>query len=129
MIFSSDYLTQTQRMQHRTRIGIAGIICGVLVVAAYFIYQTRAWILLPELVVERPLDGTVVPGPVVVVEGIISSDARLTINGVEAYSEKTGRFRRELLLAAGLHSIEIATGNKFGRKRVIERHIVVEEER
>ncbi|TSC78642.1 MAG: hypothetical protein G01um101429_710 [Parcubacteria group bacterium Gr01-1014_29] len=129
MIFSSDYLTQTRRIHHRTRIGIAGVICGVLIVAAYFIYQTRAWILLPELVVERPLDGAVTPGPVVIVEGIVSSNARLTVNGVEAYSGRTGRFHRELLLAAGLHSIEITAENKFGRKRIIERRIVVEEER
>lgn len=129
MIFSSDYLTQTRRTHHRTRIGVAGVICGVLVVVAYFMYQARAWILLPELVVERPPDGAVTQGSVVVVEGIVSPDTRLTVNGVEAYSERTGRFHRELLLAAGLHSIEITAENKFGRKRVIERRIVVEEER
>lgn len=127
MIISSDYLKQMQRMRRRTRFLMALIISGVVLVGAYFVYQTRDWVLFPELTVSLPLDGATLPGPAVVIEGMVTPGIRLTVHGVDVYSEKNGKFHIELLMSAGLHTIHIVAENRFGRARSVERRIVVKE--
>lgn len=97
-------------------------------VGFYFTYQLRDWILLPDLLIDRPADGVTLRGPEVAVEGIVTPGVRLTVNGTTAYNEENGRFRAELLLHAGLHTIQIVAENRFGRVRSIERQVVVIEE-
>ena len=129
MIVSSDYLREMQRWSRRKRRLVALLTTsGVVVVGLYFTYQLRDWILLPDLLVDRPADGVTLRGPEVVVEGVITPGVRLTINGIAAYNEENGHFRAELLLPAGLHTIRVVVENRFGRARSVERQVVVVEE-
>ena len=127
MIFTSDYLRQTKKVQWRTRFFVVGMISSVVLMGSYFIYQMRDWIFLPELTVQEPADGATFWGPAVIIQGITTPGTRLTVEGVEAYSGKNGEFRVDLLLPNGFHVIDIVAENRFGRKSVLERKIVVKE--
>lgn len=108
--------------------GAALGVIGICIISAYFAYQMRDWILLPQLSVEQPADGVLLAGPTVAVEGTATPGVRLTVNGVAAYNEQNGRFRAELLLPAGLHTITVTAENRFGRTRLVKKRIVVQEE-
>ena len=128
MIVSSDYLRVMHIQTHQRRQRRAWFaVLGVMVIGSYFMYQLRDWILLPDLSVDRPADGITFRGPHVVVEGTATPGVRLTVNGVTAYNEENGYFRAELLLPAGLHTIRIIAENRFGRRRALERQVVVED--
>lgn len=100
-------------------------VIGAFLIGSYFIYQMRDWIFLPELTVIEPVDGATFFGSEVVIQGITTPGTRLTVEGVEAYSGKNGEFRTELLLPSGFHVIDIIAENRFGRKSVLERRIMV----
>ena len=128
MIISSDYLRETKkRAIHKRYMSIVLAGGGLLVVGLYFTYQLRDWILLPRLSLEQPADGALLMGPKIMVEGTATPGIRLTVNGIAAYNEEHGRFRAELLLPAGLHTIRVVAENRFRRVRSIERQIVIEE--
>ena len=127
MIVTSDYLQQARKDRWRKHFFIIWVISGIFLVSSYFVYQMRDWIFLPELTVEKPLDGAIFFDSEVVVEGVMTPGMRLTVNGAEAYSEKNGKFHVELLLPAGIHTIDIMAENRFGRKRSLERRVVVQE--
>jgi|SRR3989344_3656477 len=128
MIISSDYLRETQNhSRSRWRTKVFFIAVGVLVTGFYFTHQLRDWIVLPRLSVDQPTDGITLQGPKVVVEGTTTPGIRLTVNGITAYNEENGHFRAELLLPAGLHTIEVVAENRFQRVRSVFRQIVVEE--
>ena len=125
MIFTSDYLRHIKKSRWRLRFTATFIAVSIFLVGSYFVYQMRDWIFLPELTVFEPRDGAVIEGSAVRVEGKVTPGMRLTVRGVETYSEKNGEFHVELLLPAGLYTIDVTTENRFGRKRIIERQVVV----
>jgi hypothetical protein len=125
-MFPSDYLTITRITRRKALFRRALAMAGISIVAAYFVYQTRDWIRLPYLAVDRPVDGVLLEGPSILVGGMVTPGIRLTVNGAEAYSEKNGEFETELLLQAGLHTITVTAENRFGRVSRVERQIVVE---
>lgn len=127
MRYNSDYVQETERLRRRTLLGYMIAVSGIIIVSAYFVYQTRDWILLPQLFVDEPADGMLLIGPEVLVEGKATPGVHLTVNGVDTYNDKSGLFRLGLLLPAGLHTITVIAENRFGRTRTIERQIVVEE--
>ena len=124
-LFSSDYLRQSAQERIRQRIlRVLTVLC-IAMLAGYFVYQARAWILEPHLLVTSPEDGATLLTSRVVVEGEAGESLELTINGLKAYSDETGRFSQELLLAPGVHTIEIKAQDKFGKEQSITRQIVV----
>ena len=128
MIFASNYLWEMrQRNRLRRRIRIACVMAVSIIVGSYFVYQLRDWILVPHLTIDQPADGGTFQGPVITVEGTVTPHVRLTVNGVSVYNEVNGSFHAELLLPAGLHTIRIIAENRFGRSRLVERQVVVEE--
>jgi hypothetical protein len=125
-MFPSDYLAVVRGARRKDRFRKILAIAGISIVALYFIYQTRDWIRLPYLAVDRPVDGVLLAGPSIIVSGMVTPSIRLTVNNVEVYSEKNGEFETELLLQAGLHTITVIAENRFGRISRVERQIVVE---
>lgn len=126
-LFSSDYLRESARERVRQHIFRILAIACIAALAGYFVYQARAWILEPHLLVTSPEDGATIFASRVVVEGEAGEALELTINGLKTYSDETGHFSQELLLAPGVHTIEIKAQDKFGKEQSITRQIVVKE--
>lgn len=126
--FSSEYLRQSAQERIRQYIVRVLVAVCIITVTGYFVYQARAWILEPHLLITSPEDGATLFTPRVVVEGEAGEALELTINGLKAYSDETGRFSKELLLAPGVHTVEIIARDKFGKEQSITRQIVVKNE-
>lgn len=125
--FSSDYLKHARWERNRRLFFRILMVCCLALVASYFAYQARAWILAPEITVTSPADGATLLTPRVVVEGEAEETLELTINGLKAYSDETGHFSQELLLPPGIHRIEVTARDKFGKEQSVTRQIVVKE--
>jgi hypothetical protein len=124
--FSSTYLKDTkQRRQVRS---IFQIIVGstlVVLFGGYLFYQTYDWILGPELIVSSPTDGQTFAESAVHISGNAIRTHELTVNGIKIYADQSGNFSEELLLAPGIHTLEIIATNRLGKEQRVARQIVV----
>ena len=127
MYFPSEYNTHAVRERKRRRFSIVALLFLVLLFIGYFVYQSRAWVIPPKLMLESPADGAVFAEGAISVGGTVAPGALLTINGREAYSDEARKFSFELLLPPGVHTIEVKAQDRFGKETSITRQIVVKE--
>ncbi len=111
----------------KVRIWSRFLVFGIFFVGmlGYFAYQARDLVMGPELEVTTPSDGVLVETESVVVSGVSEPGVELTVNGAKVYSAQDGHFSQELLLARGLHSLEIMARDRFGNEKKVTRQIVV----
>ncbi|PJE64370.1 MAG: hypothetical protein COU90_02870 [Candidatus Ryanbacteria bacterium CG10_big_fil_rev_8_21_14_0_10_43_42] len=119
------YVREIKRLQNRR--GVRMVLIGFVFVLAviYMVFQTRDWVLRPDLYLDSPRDGETFSETQITVSGRVTPGVQLTINGLEAYSDETGLYATDLLLPAGVHTIEVVARNRFGRTRSIMRQIVI----
>ena len=112
---------------HKMRVIIHIIAASAITlsVGGYFFYQAKGFIMGPKLEVTSPTDGQTFSSASVKVEGGATPGAQLTINGMKVYSDGTGRFSEDLLLARGIHVLQIVAKDRFGKEREIARQINV----
>lgn len=92
-------------------------ILGVVVFVIYLIFQFRAILTPPPLVINKPLSGAVLASPVDI-EGTTSTDSLVTINSDNIVKpDQNGLFQIRLSLPVGETSLKIVTTNRFGRSQ------------
>ncbi|OGZ49012.1 MAG: hypothetical protein A3C84_02680 [Candidatus Ryanbacteria bacterium RIFCSPHIGHO2_02_FULL_48_12] len=111
----------------KVRIWSRFLVFGIFFVGmlGYFAYQAQDLVVGPKLEVIAPGDGVLVETESVRGEGISEPGVELTVNGAKVYSAQDGHFSQELLLARGLHVLEIMARDRFGNEKKVTRQIVV----
>lgn len=100
-------------------VGVAIFVCG------YFLYQAKGFILSPHLDITSPEDGQTFSSTAVRVEGNTDAGVSVTVNGARVSSDGGGHFSQGLLLAPGIHVLEITAKDRFGKEKEITRQINV----
>lgn len=118
-------------LKREFRIGprfIIGLVCTlfVCVLAAYLIYQYRAFTSPPALTVISPVENELVSTTKLTVRGTTDLGSTVRINGQPALSDKDGNFVAEIEVASEMTAIEIKAISRSGRETVISRTIDVE---
>lgn len=92
------------------------ILLGILF-AFYCLFQARFLILGPGITIESPRDGEAVTGPAVTLSGTARNAAWITLNGVQIYSDPSGRWSEELIVPSGLSIMTATVRDRFGREK------------
>lgn len=88
---------------------------GGIVFIVYLIFQFRAIVTPPKLIVLRPEDGAVMVSPLEI-EGETDADATIIVNGdTKVRPDSTGHFFVRLNLSLGETILELKTTNRFSR--------------
>ncbi len=104
-------------------IGIVSLI--VLIVMLYLFSQYRSAFFSPQLSVDVPAERAPIASQTVVVTGTTDPSSTVTVNGLPAYVDANGKFRKEIPVFPGVATISIKSVNNFGRISSVERHVVV----
>lgn len=96
------------------------LILGVVVFVVYLIFQFRAILTPPPLIINKPQSGAVLASPIDI-EGTTSTDSLVTINNDNIVKpDQNGLFQIRLSLPVGETSLKIITTNRFGRSQSME---------
>lgn len=101
------------------------IILFFLSLLGYILFQYRYAILNPPLEVSVPSEMAVISSSVIEVFGRTESNTTVFINGVPAFLDQNGVFKKSIDIFPGKTTIEIRAVNRFGRETVIKRHVEV----
>jgi len=91
-------------------------LCALALLGVYFFYQSRIFLLGPQLSVEYPLSGQTLKNSLLLIKGQALNASSVLINGQQVLCDSMGNFSRKLLLAQGYNIIEITVRDKFGRE-------------
>ena len=122
-----EYRSPTPRLgRNRFFVRILIVSLVVLFLGGYFFYQAKGFIMGPRLEVVSPHDGQTLVGASVRVEGNTTPGSAVTINGARIDSDGAGHFSDDLLLAPGIHVLQITAKDRFGKVREVIRQISVQ---
>ncbi len=107
---------------HKTVLGIGMIF---LLLAGFLFFQYRAAIFDPSLRVSSPKENSTITDEGVSVKGSTDSNNMVTVNNYSTYVDTNGSFVKNIAVFSGKNTITIIATNRFGRKKIIERHIIV----
>lgn len=80
----------------------------------------------PSLTIDEPQDRMVVHEPGITVKGGTEKESKLTVNGRELTIDGSGNFYEKIELVSGLNELEFIVENRFGKRTVEIRYVVVE---
>lgn len=117
-------LTFFQRLAH-PHVFIGLLVGGAaLVVGGYIVWQVQSFFHLPQVLLLEP-SVSEVRGSHVAVAGRAEKGARVTVNGEPMLLSPEADFRTTLSLRPGINVLRVEAENAAGRRRVVERHILV----
>jgi len=98
-----------------------GITASLLLFSGYLFYQFRSYQSAPKIEIIKPKAYSIVKGPNIPVQGFVSADSVVYVNGnlVDVYP--TGEFKAVANLPPGEHSVEIkaiSTNNKSSDQQI-----------
>jgi len=93
----------------------------------YIIWQLDFFISPPKINLIYPEEDLVVYQNLIEINGNVSQESKLTINGQAINIDKDGNFREAISLQSGINTITIEATNKIGKKNSIIRQIVKKE--
>jgi transcriptional regulator with XRE-family HTH domain len=96
----------------------------LLGIGVYLYFGVDNFVSSPWLVVDEPLNNSVVNTDTVVVRGTTRSNSRVLINGQQIFVDLDGRFSDEVGLSPGVNTINVTSVNKFDRES--QQRIVVD---
>lgn len=79
----------------------------------------------PKIEIIEPVDNLVTENNFIYVVGKTSPKTEITINSQQVLKDDSGYFREKVNLKNGLNTIIISGQNKYSRKRVIEKQVLV----
>ncbi len=98
----------------------------LIVIIAVFTYtRVQALIAGPEIIVSTPKDGETITEALVIVTGTARRIALITLDGRQIFTDETGHFKEELLLAYGYNILELKAQDNFGRITTQTLHLVL----
>ena len=97
----------------------------VLVFAGYLVWQIRAIVEPPRLLVHAPVEGVIIREAHTIIQGETEKESTLTVNGQEIMVNEAGKFETKIDLSPGVNTITISASKKHGKTTVVTRHLVV----
>ncbi len=99
---------------------------GLLLVGAvaYLVLAAKTTFLSPPFELLQPARDLTTSTPTVTVAGRTATGVEVTINGVLADVDGTGRFNASVALAAGLNTLEVTARRSLSRPVTITRHVL-----
>jgi len=92
------------------------IVCIVLVVLSYGLFEARKLLQGPEITIESPADGSATSSAAVTVMGTAQNISFLTINDAPSYTDEAGKFVYRFSPPAGYTVVTVAAVDRFGRR-------------
>jgi cytoskeletal protein RodZ len=111
----------TRRMSFRKFV-LAGVI--ILLISAFFIFQTRSILFAPSISLNAPEEGAVVSREVEV-RGKADRAATVTVNDETVPVDENGEFVKKIMLFPGEATIEIKAANRSNKESVVIRSVSV----
>lgn len=116
----ADFVVAPRLVKHiLLSVGMIGIFVYLAVIAANALAR-------PSLTVSSPSDRTVSSLKTIPIEGAVSQDANLFINGQSVLKSKDGRFRQIFTLSDGVNNIRVSAAKKYSKETVIVRTVLYE---
>ena len=97
----------------------------LLLLVGYLLFQDRSAFFAPSLSIDSPKEAATVTATDISVTGMTDPNATVIINNEAAYVDGTGHFKKIITVFPGKATITIISVNKFGKRRILERHITV----
>ncbi len=101
------------------------VVCGCF---TYLLFLGYRAISPPPLVVASPLQDEVSVTGRIVVKGMTSEQARVTINGEQVATRPDGGFEQDIVLSEGMNVVTIGASKKYSKERSEERRVVYRRE-
>ncbi|MBI3019907.1 MAG: hypothetical protein HYY60_01100 [Parcubacteria group bacterium] len=86
-----------------------------IVIFGYAYHRTGDLIRGPRVTVAVPRNGAILTEPLLRIAGTASNAVALSINGRAVFTNESGEFNDEILLARGYNVFEISAEDRFGR--------------
>ncbi|MEK9174132.1 MAG: hypothetical protein AAB845_02595 [Patescibacteria group bacterium] len=83
---------------------------------AYALFQGRYLILGPKVVIDSPVQDSLVDEGVLMVIGEAKNVAYLSLDDRQIYTDTNGRFEEKLIAHKGINIIKLEARDRFGRK-------------
>jgi hypothetical protein len=80
---------------------------------------------LPEIEIYQPADNLVTENNYVDVTGRADAKTQISINEKQILKDETGNFKERVDLNKGINTIIISAQNKYSRKKIIEKQVLV----
>jgi transcriptional regulator with XRE-family HTH domain len=101
------------------------LIIVVTVFFSYFGYYLMKTFSLPQVEIYQPADNLVTESNFVDVIGRADTKTQLTINDLQILKDDAGNFTERVDLKKGVNTITISAQNKYSRKKIITKQILV----
>ncbi|MBI1998722.1 MAG: hypothetical protein HYS73_00080 [Parcubacteria group bacterium] len=95
-----------------------------LLILGYAYHRTEDLLWGPRLAIVSPQNGVSVTAPLLRITGTTKNSAALTINGHTAFTNDSGEFSEDILLAHGYNALEVRAEDKFGRMEIKKIEVV-----
>ena len=106
-------------------ISLSLVVCGCF---AYLLFLGYRAVRPPPLAIVRPAQDEISATGRVVVQGVTSEHARVTINGEQVATAPDGRFEQDVTLSEGTNIITIGASKKYSKQRSEERRVMYRRE-
>lgn len=111
------------------QLGKYSLLSGVaLVVFGYLGWQITSIMKPPEVFLFAPAEATMTSEAMIAVEGVVTGEATVYINGEQVVVDEYNQFATEVDLARGLNIITVQAERQYSRPRIIERRVVFDPE-
>lgn len=96
----------------RKRLTITLSIVVLSGLVSYGIYQARAYLRGPKVLIENKIQN----GPLLELAGVAERIAFLSLQGKQIFTDENGRWQETILLLPGYNSVAVVATDRFGRK-------------
>lgn len=99
---------------------------GMIGLCTYLMVLAAGALTRPSLIVSNPPDNASSSSKTISVEGTVSTDAHLSINGQEVSKNKDGNFRQDITLSDGVNVIHVSAAKKYSKETTTTRTVLYE---
>lgn len=85
-------------------------------IALYALFQGRFLILGPRIILNTPIEESMVDAGAIVASGVVKNVSSLTLNDRLIYTDTEGRFEEKLVVSRGINIIKLVGKDRFGRE-------------
>jgi hypothetical protein len=101
------------------------LIVVVIIFFSYLGYDLMKTFSLPELDIYQPVDSLVTENSYIDVVGHADVKTQITINDLQILKDSSGNFSEKVDLKKGINIITISAQNKYSRKKIIQKQVLV----
>ena len=87
-----------------------------ILLSAYAIYQARAMLAGPEIIITNIHDGQVMDSPLLTIEGVAKNIAWINLNGRQIFTDENGIWSEKLIVSPGLSIMTLKARDRFGHE-------------